>query len=164
MLYAYNKALDYLRLVDDKPDEDGRFKGYILPKLNSRYLLHTSKGGIVSIICAYYKEVYDIVFVASCITITSQIYWSKPKNDWRRWLDIITVFICWNYQHYRAYQAELWMQYAIITLIATGFYPMSLVFHKKGYIWAGTVCHGFMHTLGYVAASYLTLGHIPKLH
>jgi hypothetical protein len=100
----------------------------------------------------------DLAVAATALWFSSMLYWWKPEYNWRRWVDIVTVQIAWNYQHYCAFGAEKQIEYFLITALACVCYPLGVYFHRRGHTWTGTLCHAGVHLFGNTAVFVLYSG------
>ena len=58
---------------------------------------------------------------------------------------------CFIYQGIMAYNAEFSAEYYLLIAIAVSFYPIGLLYYKKGDTWRSTYSHVILHILANLA-------------
>jgi hypothetical protein len=130
----------------------------VVPHAQARVIFWCSwLAGVNMHLGLFFKE-YDLAVAAAALWGSSMLYWWNPLYNWRRWVDIVTVQIAWNYQHSRAYGAEKQAVYFLLSALAIACYPLGVYSHRRGHIWAGTLFHAGIHLLGNVAVFVLYTG------
>ena len=106
---------------------------------------------IISFLYALYRSQYTLVVVPGSVFLTSTLYWHKPDYSWRRYLDMAVTKTCFIYQGIMAYNAELGVEYYILISIAILFYPIGMIYYKKGDTWSSTYSHAMLHIIANLA-------------
>ena len=106
---------------------------------------------LFSFFYAVYMQHHALAIVPASVFLTSTLYWYKPDYSWRRYLDMAVVKSCFVYQGIMAYTADFGPEYYVIILVAVSFYPIGILYHKKGDTWSSTYAHVMLHILANLA-------------
>ena len=106
---------------------------------------------LLSFFYALYMQQNALAIVPASVFATSTLYWYKPDYSWRRYLDMAVVKSCFVYQGIMAYNADFGPEYYVIILVAISFYPIGILYHKKGDTWSSTYSHIMVHILANLA-------------
>lgn len=93
---------------------------------------------------------FDLSFLSFCVFITSLLYWSEPKYNWIRILDMSTVFLSLSYQMWKSYRVGYYPYLIQCTGIAI-IYPASWVLYAYKKYWLSIYFHALMHICGNIA-------------
>lgn len=106
---------------------------------------------LLSFFYALYRSQYTLAIVPVSVFLTSTLYWYKPDYSWRRYLDMVVVKSCFVYQGIMAYNADFGPEYYVIILVAISFYPIGILYDKKGDTLSSTYAHVMLHILANLA-------------
>jgi hypothetical protein len=106
---------------------------------------------LFSFFYALYMQQNALAIVPGSVFLTSTLYWYKPDYSWRRYLDMAVVKSCFVYQGIMAYTADFGPEYYAIILVAISFYPIGILYHKKGDTLSSTYSHVMLHILANLA-------------
>lgn len=123
----------------------------ILERDQYMLIYRVSHLSLISFLYALYRSQYSLVIVPGSVFLTSTLYWHKPDYSWRRYLDMAVTKTCFIYQGIMAYNAEFSTEYYLLIAIAISFYPIGLLYYKKGDTWRSTYSHVMLHILANIA-------------
>ena len=122
---------------------------------NDLFLWHTSWFSLISAIFGSLVGKYDLALVIFGVFLTSINYWRNSHVVWAKNLDMTMVAISLTYHLVYAYGSPVGNYYFIITGLGMLCYPISLWCYKQNMLWAGTIAHSGIHTLGNMACLIL---------
>lgn len=96
---------------------------------------------------AHYFFQFDLSFLSFCVFITSLLYWSEPKNNWIRKLNMFTSFISLLYNIRKSYKNEYYTYLFECTGIIM-LYPSSLILYGYKRYWLSIYYYAIMNVLG----------------
>jgi hypothetical protein len=108
-----------------------------------------SWGGFANSMYAIQLEQFDLSFASFCVFVTSLLYWSEPKYNWIRTLDMTTVLLSLLYHMWRAYKARYYL-YLYQSVGVVMIYPMSWYVYGYKKYWLSFYLHGLMHIIAYL--------------
>jgi hypothetical protein len=108
-----------------------------------------------SSLVAYEKKIYDLSFLSFIVFIMSLLYWSKPRRNIIRTIDISTSTIALLYHVYRSRYIQTKNRYALFAFGSLLFYPLGWYYHYKKRYWISMYCHALLHLSGNLSNLYL---------
>jgi hypothetical protein len=105
---------------------------------------------LLSFFYALYMQQNALAIVPGSVFISSTLYWYKPDYSWRRYLDMAVVKSCFVYQGIIAYTADFAAEY-YAALVAISFYPIGILYHKKGDTQSSIYAHVMLHIFANLA-------------
>jgi len=156
---ANKNKLQWIGLHHHLCDDDGLFKGRLLPPSHSRYIFASAFLSIASGIYALYKGYFDLSLVPFGVFVTSVNYWRDPTLSWRRNMDIGYVLSSILYQSIRAAWAEYGTYYYIATYMGIGCAVASWIVFRT-HTGMSTAFHVLAHILGNVGCIALYKGYV----
>jgi hypothetical protein len=117
----------------------------VVPAEHARFLYWVSGIGLpVGLTGIFYGK----YFLGSGVCIGSffaQNYWSDPKYDWIRILDISWIqLLIWTHL-WNVWSSPVFLVYSIIQIIGTMFYLISWYYMLYDDLWISTICHAMVH-------------------
>lgn len=107
-----------------------------------------------SSLVAYEKKIYDLSFLSFIVFIMSLLYWSKPRRNIIRTIDISTSTITLLYHIYRSIKIKN-NRYLLLAFGSLLFYPLGWYYHYKKRYWISMYCHALLHLSGNLSNLYL---------
>jgi len=132
----------------------------------ARYLLYSSRLTIISILTAYYYQLWDCCLLTLIITTTSQLYWSYPIDGWRRHLDMLAVLSGLSYQvAYTAWRVPWWtrLTYYLFVSLMGGSYLVARYYGRHLEYRLACGYHLLLHCLGNLSNIWLYTHHTNEI-
>ena len=101
---------------------------------------------LISSVYAFYQKHYHLFIAPAAIFVTSIHYWKKPDYSYRRYLDMLVVWVGFLRQHFYAYNMKYANIYYILMILASSCFPIGIYLHKKD-SWKSTYAHIMLHLL-----------------
>jgi hypothetical protein len=128
----------------------------IVPLKYARLVQKSSLAMLIPITSSLYYRQYDLTISKSIVWITTNLYWKRPINGWRRKIDITCVLLTTAHHLYRA--RTLGCIYPVFVGLAASCYLLSYYFYKKGgdhNIKISVYLHILLHVIAYVSNSVM---------
>ncbi len=136
----------------------------ICTKDQANYMLCMSHLTLLSFLYDCYMEYYKISLGSLCIWITSQLFWSNPKYDWKRTLDMITVNTVAVINMWIARNAENRVPFYINMGMCGVCFTLGLYYHRKNNLWLSIFWHSGVHVFGNLGNICLYSGKLTSEH
>jgi hypothetical protein len=137
----------------------------VLEPKYSQWLWFSSWVHIVTVICAYVMQVYDISVLALIVLLTSLNYWRQPDYGYRRYLDIVCVQVGLWWAFIRTLDAS--EPYRTMSFTCGSFmfllFVLSVRLHQKNEHKLSTMLHMLVHFMGNLGTSIAVFGQLPEL-
>jgi hypothetical protein len=130
-----------------EPDNDGLYKGLVMPKPQADYLFYTSFGSLVGSLYGFYKKQYINSLGVFLIFVTSLNYWRNPVYGWRRNIDIITSILGLSINIITSHSHPRCIKLNLMLFISLLFYPLGFYFQHKS-IHLSAFSHSLIHIIG----------------
>lgn len=125
--------------------------GCILYPNQYKLIYKVSFISLFACIYAIIRGYYNLCIVPGGVFLTSINYWKKPKNSWRRTIDIGYVNLALIYQCIMAYSFTYARIYYITVCIALSLYPISIYYYNKKQYWLSTYAHCMVHIIANIS-------------
>ena len=130
-------------LHEPQADADGLYGGCYHPIEQSRVVQGMSWWGLGSGLLGISQGKVVMGSVVCVAAFIAYAYWWRPKNNWRRWLDMLMIQVLLWWHMYAALELpgsfKAW--YFAITVCGALFYALSWVTLKRGETWLGVIMH-----------------------
>lgn len=127
----------------------------------SRFLLKISWLCFPCFLFQYINEKYPIAYGTLSVLITSNLYWIRPIDGFRRNLDMGCVILVGIHNSYIAYGAKMGSYLYTCYFIGIYFYLMGCYYFKEGHMKKSIYCHAMLHICANIGTVLLSLGEIP---
>lgn len=126
------------------------------------FLWRTSWLSLLSSLYALYVNLPDMSFVSFMLYCTSLLYWSNPRYNYIRNIDITMAISSVYYHVWKAYYNEYGNIYIMKLSFIILLYPFSWYLHYKKQYWLSIYAHGLLHLIGNIS-NILFYNHLYKL-
>lgn len=92
----------------------------------------------------------DLSISTCCLFLTSILYWSNPRNNWIRIMDIITSLYTILLHAEKSFLVQ-YGRYKWHLLLSLLWYPLGWVMYWKKRYWLAIGCHAMMHSCGTIS-------------
>jgi hypothetical protein len=152
-LYKHNNTLYIMR-----PPPKITTPTYVLNREQSNLIWRLSWLCTLTAAFAAHRQYYDFAIATTCVFLTSILYWHAPDYSYRRYLDMLCVFLGMSYQYYAALYTTTGHYYIVYNSLGIVSYIIGVEYYKRGQCWTSTYCHCGIHIMGNIANIMLYSG------
>ncbi len=106
----------------------------------------------------FYRQHYHLGILPFITFCSTYLYWHNPRNDWRRWMDMVIVNVAFAYQNYQSLFMTTRNAYWFWFLSAFSSYWLGWMAYKRGFIWSSVYIHSLLHIFGSIGCCVLYSG------